>query len=142
MRPVLRFFFFQAEDGIRDGRVTGVQTCALPISGRGARRAAVGAEAGGAAPPLPGARRGGRGVARADRIGAGDLRGGGMQAPDRAHTRLGVAVATVALAIALALAPLASTRAPRAPLAWLGAVAVLLAAGAAWRFVSLAGVAV
>src|SRR5438876_4381259 len=28
-------FFFQAEDGIRDGRVTGVQTCALPIYGRG-----------------------------------------------------------------------------------------------------------
>src|SRR4051794_41756467 len=28
-----RVFFFQAEDGIRDGRVTGVQTCALPISG-------------------------------------------------------------------------------------------------------------
>src|SRR5439155_9595569 len=27
-------FFFQAEDGIRDGHVTGVQTCALPISGR------------------------------------------------------------------------------------------------------------
>src|SRR5690625_6812824 len=27
------FFFFQAEDGIRDGHVTGVQTCALPISG-------------------------------------------------------------------------------------------------------------
>src|SRR5690348_17370669 len=27
------FFFFQAEDGIRDGRVTGVQTCALPIFG-------------------------------------------------------------------------------------------------------------
>src|SRR5690348_17881326 len=26
-----RYFFFQAEDGIRDGRVTGVQTCALPI---------------------------------------------------------------------------------------------------------------
>src|SRR6266487_5154349 len=25
------FFFFQAEDGIRDGRVTGVQSCALPI---------------------------------------------------------------------------------------------------------------
>src|SRR5689334_24715211 len=24
-------FFFQAEDGIRDGTVTGVQTCALPI---------------------------------------------------------------------------------------------------------------
>src|SRR5437870_12401617 len=27
----LYFFFFQAEDGIRDGHVTGVQTCALPI---------------------------------------------------------------------------------------------------------------
>src|SRR5256885_3549099 len=31
------FFFFQAEDGIRDYKVTGVQTCALPIS---AQRAA------------------------------------------------------------------------------------------------------
>src|SRR5713226_6625231 len=35
--------FFQAEDGIRDGRVTGVQTCALPIcpyldGGTGVRR--------------------------------------------------------------------------------------------------------
>ena len=29
------FFFFQAEDGIRDHCVTGVQTCALPISARG-----------------------------------------------------------------------------------------------------------
>src|SRR5207244_13187781 len=29
------FFFFQAEDGIRDDLVTGVQTCALPISARG-----------------------------------------------------------------------------------------------------------
>src|SRR5699024_11910405 len=28
---VLCFFFFQAEDGIRDRNVTGVQTCALPI---------------------------------------------------------------------------------------------------------------
>src|SRR3989449_676988 len=28
------FFFFQAEDGIRDVAVTGVQTCALPILGR------------------------------------------------------------------------------------------------------------
>src|SRR6266568_7796339 len=27
-----RIFVFQAEDGIRDGTVTGVQTCALPIS--------------------------------------------------------------------------------------------------------------
>src|SRR5690554_7779900 len=29
---VFFFFFFQAEDGIRDADVTGVQTCALPIS--------------------------------------------------------------------------------------------------------------
>src|SRR5256885_4664468 len=29
---VVYFFFFQAEDGIRDYKVTGVQTCALPIS--------------------------------------------------------------------------------------------------------------
>src|SRR5256885_7840017 len=29
---VCYFFFFQAEDGIRDYKVTGVQTCALPIS--------------------------------------------------------------------------------------------------------------
>src|SRR2546426_2128960 len=28
---IFYFFFFQAEDGIRDYKVTGVQTCALPI---------------------------------------------------------------------------------------------------------------
>src|SRR5690348_17941992 len=43
------FFFFQAEDGIRDGRVTGVQTCALPIS-EGAAEG--GARAASRAPPL------------------------------------------------------------------------------------------
>src|SRR3712207_6820181 len=32
------FFFFQAEDGIRDIGVTGVQTCALPISQRGQQK--------------------------------------------------------------------------------------------------------
>src|SRR5439155_768904 len=31
MLPFFFHFFFQAEDGIRDGHVTGVQTCALPI---------------------------------------------------------------------------------------------------------------
>src|SRR5690625_2910302 len=31
VRVLCVFFFFQAEDGIRDGHVTGVQTCALPI---------------------------------------------------------------------------------------------------------------
>src|SRR5690606_40848982 len=31
-QPIRLRFFFQAEDGIRDFHVTGVQTCALPIS--------------------------------------------------------------------------------------------------------------
>src|SRR2546430_3496919 len=35
------FFFFEAEDGIRDLTVTGVQTCALPISAPGVRWRAV-----------------------------------------------------------------------------------------------------
>src|SRR5438034_8179917 len=39
------FFFFQAEDGIRDHCVTGVQTCALPISPPRTARAARGARA-------------------------------------------------------------------------------------------------
>src|SRR5256885_8441244 len=33
---IFYFFFFQAEDGIRDYKVTGVQTCALPILPRDA----------------------------------------------------------------------------------------------------------
>src|SRR6266542_6351508 len=33
MKLAHRIFFVQAEDGIRDATVTGVQTCALPISG-------------------------------------------------------------------------------------------------------------
>src|SRR2546425_3727233 len=36
------FFFFQAEDGIRDKLVTGVQTCALPIFKRSLKDAARG----------------------------------------------------------------------------------------------------
>src|SRR5216683_6354526 len=40
------FFFFQAEDGIRDLIVTGVQTCALPISCRWLRRFRCGASEG------------------------------------------------------------------------------------------------
>src|SRR6266496_4638825 len=44
MSRLVFFFFFQAEDGIRDLYVTGVQTCALPISvRRAAERAVVGA---------------------------------------------------------------------------------------------------
>src|SRR5256885_9440579 len=52
VRLQLSSFFFQAEDGIRDYKVTGVQTCALPISLRldaGYERTGVnGANAGGA----------------------------------------------------------------------------------------------
>src|SRR5256884_4352950 len=39
-------FFFQAEDGIRDVAVTGVQTCALPISSPNQTLSPAGAEAG------------------------------------------------------------------------------------------------
>src|SRR5438552_5449921 len=40
MAVLIIFFFFQAEDGIRDDLVTGVQTCALPIlaDGKGAHQ--------------------------------------------------------------------------------------------------------
>src|SRR5687768_17646161 len=77
MWPMIRplNFFFQAEDGIRDVAVTGVQTCALPIwpapvaaarpGGRTSRRGAVAARRGG--------RRGGRGAPRSEerRVGKG-----------------------------------------------------------------------
>src|SRR2546422_6381581 len=43
-RVYLIFFFFQAEDGIRDVAVTGVQTCALPISARRASDASPAAD--------------------------------------------------------------------------------------------------
>src|SRR6266496_4905940 len=49
------FFFFQAEDGIRDLYVTGVQTCALPISSD-AHLAAIFGEGGTLARALPGFR--------------------------------------------------------------------------------------
>src|SRR2546422_5499364 len=45
------FFFFQAEDGIRDVAVTGVQTCALPICA-GVRVLALAQQAGGGPQPL------------------------------------------------------------------------------------------
>src|SRR5439155_5879933 len=51
------FFFFQAEDGIRDGHVTGVQTCALPISNAGrSRRAVAAGQPSGCGPVLNGRR--------------------------------------------------------------------------------------
>src|SRR5690606_13818545 len=55
--------FFQAEDGIRDFHVTGVQTCALPISsGQGA----------GSLPITPVVRLGGNGGAEPDSIRQGE----------------------------------------------------------------------
>lgn len=60
-----------------------------------------------------------------------------MPAPRRARTRVVVAAATVAVAAGLALAPLLSTQVPREPLALLGALGVLLAVGAAWRWQAL-----
>src|SRR5205085_6815205 len=41
------FFFFQAEDGIRDLTVTGVQTCALPISHRAIHQGLTGVDTNG-----------------------------------------------------------------------------------------------
>src|SRR5690348_17428779 len=65
MSDFLFFFFFLAEDGIRGGRVTGVQACALPIFlGRGRRRGPAEADRAG----RPGAARGGD-VGRAVEIG-------------------------------------------------------------------------
>src|SRR3712207_8684692 len=54
----ISFFFFQAEDGIRDIGVTGVQTCALPISRCPAARATPRSRpTAGPAPPSAGCRR-------------------------------------------------------------------------------------
>src|SRR5256885_5159292 len=66
------FFFFQAEDGIRDYKVTGVQTCALPISGvaRGSR--------GGRGRADRDSRAGRAGLGRADRV--AECRGGAPRA--------------------------------------------------------------
>src|SRR5688500_19302575 len=56
------FFFFQAEDGIRYYKVTGVQTCALPISaeGRGGPREVRDAPGRGGAPDARARRAAGR----------------------------------------------------------------------------------
>src|SRR5207253_5187112 len=73
------FFFFQAEDGIRDGHVTGVQTCALPIFGRRAPE--------GAGADLPAAQ--GRAVSPPS------ARGAGRRRALRHHPRGGRALLTV-----------------------------------------------
>src|SRR5437764_12518956 len=53
----INYFFFQAEDGIRDTSVNGVQTCALPIS-LGAEPEAIVAGAGDHQVAVPGGREG------------------------------------------------------------------------------------
>src|SRR2546426_10490720 len=62
------FFFFQAEDGIRDYKVTGVQTCALPIWARSRARARARASPAGRS---PGARPDGGASAHSRASGAG-----------------------------------------------------------------------
>src|SRR6266404_7647699 len=77
----LGIFFFQAEDGIRDKLVTGVQTCALPISRRLRR-------GGRDRPPVPDRRVSARGAGGAC---PGPLRrrerGGGVAGPARGWSR-------------------------------------------------------
>src|SRR3712207_7765911 len=76
------FFFFQAEDGIRDIGVTGVQTCALPIS-----RAS--ASSGSAAEP------------------AAAEQGGGVAAGAVTRTRAGLPVLVGGIALLLCMAAIA-----------------------------------
>src|SRR2546430_4030707 len=76
---MLVFFFFQAEDGIRDLTVTGVQTCALPIWGA-AHRLRRSAQPAWPDPAGPGAHADGSGFgpgADADRPDRGDQEGAG-----------------------------------------------------------------
>src|SRR2546429_2968326 len=89
--PLLVIFFFQAEDGIRDVAVTGVQTCALPIChGRGRRRRdhhralRRGRHRGGGSGRRPRARRAGGGGSR-----GGGPRGARADRPDRDGPRHG-----------------------------------------------------
>src|SRR3712207_8388345 len=74
------FFFFQAEDGIRDIGVTGVQTCALPISPAGGRRAHRREPDPPARPPAHRLLRDRLPRAVGDRDGAGAVRGGRARA--------------------------------------------------------------
>src|SRR5205085_9487587 len=80
------FFFFQAEDGIRDLTVTGVQTCALPISERGSRRSS-----GRVRPSIGGpsaASRGSCGLLPEVRLGTGvRAESTGAQGPNRSEER-------------------------------------------------------
>src|SRR5256885_9519112 len=74
-------FFFQAEDGIRDYKVTGVQTCALPIFRKHEIARVAGEGVHGGAPRLANQRDRGAGNNSSLRIldGAGDGRGGDLR---------------------------------------------------------------
>src|SRR2546422_8177266 len=89
------FFFFQAEDGIRDVAVTGVQTCALPISDQHARPpggSAVGRRGRSRRPALPHHRQPRPERARLRRQGDGDPEAGRPRADrDVRRRRLGPA---------------------------------------------------
>src|SRR6267143_3897470 len=107
------FFFFQAEDGIRDGTVTGVQTCALPISQLGAGAAVGAAAAGGGvvAAGLAGVGMAGSGFAAAGGMAAGAARGGatlagGATAAYRAGGTSGVATSGLAKGADAVMSPL------------------------------------
>src|SRR5256885_12375432 len=78
MRDTSYSFFFQAEDGIRDYKVTGVQTCALPISRAQATP--------GPAPPRPTSSC--LHPHRSRRLPPLPLSGGRPSPPDRKSTRL------------------------------------------------------
>src|SRR5256885_2857260 len=83
-------FLFQAEDGMRDYKVTGVQTCALPISR--VRLRPDGEEVALARQPVRGERGGGRLEHDADRHPLGDVRSFAHQLlADRLDLRLGLA---------------------------------------------------
>src|SRR2546422_9310919 len=73
------FFFFQAEDGIRDVAVTGVQTCALPIYPLSKLRWPLDPGAPVRTPSrLAGAACGGGGIGRAAGRGRGEILGGAV----------------------------------------------------------------
>src|SRR5207249_9069639 len=83
------FFFFQAEDGIRDRNVTGVQTCALPISFPALARACRGGvRSGGGDRGVRGAgRRGGRAGTMGRRPGVVQPRAATRRGRERRPTR-------------------------------------------------------
>src|SRR5262249_62300076 len=85
------FFFFQAEDGIRDWSVTGVQTCALPIYPElGERVGPLGGDHLRLSPHLPRVRgRGGAGRPRQGRDGARGDDGSGLVALRSEERRVG-----------------------------------------------------